>query len=701
MKRKKNILKTFAFLISATAAVNTACVDEIEFGNSFLEKASGGDVTSDTVFSNVTYVTQYLNTLYSMQYYGIPYCNTYSQQSAPYQESNDIYVGKTCMLTDCYVTTYGFGLKTSYLQGTHTSNYGNRADKFHYINNRVWSAVRYAYLLMERIDEVPNMSDETKASYVAQAKCIVASRCFDVFRHYGAVPIIDHAFTGSESTVELPRATVAEYVDYLTGLLDDAIKVLPWQLSNPSADLGHWTKAGAMALKCKILQFAASPLFNSEQPYYPGATDNLSVWYGNYDQQRWADCLKACEEFFAANDGSYYLWPAADNSNAGYIRPEDYRLAYRNGYSQLESPEVLHSVRHFTTDAYKSGYYVWHQWMSPTVDSNGGGVINRAYYPTQEYAEMFPWADGRNFDWDEAEQNGDKDVAALTVYTTDKNMTANPASADAKTQYSHTLDHMFGKMTLKGKSPSYYNLTRDPRLYEEMWCNGMPYTLDWTTGNMSGTNIETWVGGTHSAQTPVLQQGTFATGYGLMKWVMGDDYLRLPTQWVTLRLSDIYLTYAEALAQTGNLAKACEQINIVRARVGLPGIAESNPQLNLLSDKDALIEEILRERACELGMEDSRFFELIRYKRADIFEKKLHALCIYWLKNGQRNESAWYNGNKILRGYYPTEFEYEKVEWSQSPRSWWTDGFDPKWYLSPFPITEINKGYGLVQNPGW
>lgn len=186
-----------------------------------------------------------------------------------------------------------------------------------------------------------------------------------------------------------------------------------------------------------------------------------------------------------------------------------------------------------------------------------------------------------------------------------------------------------------------------------------------------------------------------------MKWVMGDDYLRLPTQWVTLRLSDIYLTYAEALAQTGNLAKACEQINIVRARVGLPGIAESNPQLNLLSDKDALIEEILRERACELGMEDSRFFDLIRYKRADIFEKKLHALCIYWLKNGQRNESAWYNGNKILRGYYPTEFEYEKVEWSQSPRSWWTDGFDPKWYLSPFPITEINKGYGLVQNPGW
>ena len=30
-----------------------------------------------------------------------------------------------------------------------------------------------------------------------------------------------------------------------------------------------------------------------------------------------------------------------------------------------------------------------------------------------------------------------------------------------------------------------------------------------------------------------------------------------------------------------------------------------------------------------------------------------------------------------------------------------TEGFDPKWYLTPFPLTEVNKGYGLVQNPGW
>ncbi|MDH6341921.1 hypothetical protein M2480_000584 [Parabacteroides sp. PFB2-12] len=61
-------------------------------------------------------------------------------------------------------------------------------------------------------------------------------------------------------------------------LLDDAAKVLPWayETSNPGDydnaenDMGRWTRAGAMALKCKVLLFAASPLFNSAEPFYGG-----------------------------------------------------------------------------------------------------------------------------------------------------------------------------------------------------------------------------------------------------------------------------------------------------------------------------------------------------------------------------------------------------------------------------------------------
>ena len=51
--------------------------------------------------------------------------------------------------------------------------------------------------------------------------------------------------------------------------------------------------------------------------------------------------------------------------------------------------------------------------------------------------------------------------------------------------------------------------------------------------------------------------------------------------------------------------------------------------------------------------------------------------------------------------YEPTDFEYERFTFNNRARVFWSQGFDPKWYLFPFPQTEINKGYGLVQNPGW
>lgn len=69
------------------------------------------------------------------------------------------------------------------------------------------------------------------------------------------------------------------------------------------------------------------------------------------------------------------------------------------------------------------------------------------------------------------------------------------------------------------------------------------------------------------------------------------------------------------------MQKAIDQVDIVRARVGLGGLAKCNPTKNLTTDKNALLEEILRERACELGLEDVRFFDMIRYKRADLFQK--------------------------------------------------------------------------------
>ena len=119
--------------------------------------------------------------------------------------------------------------------------------------------------------------------------------------------------------------------------------------------------------------------------------------------------------------------------------------------------------------------------------------------------------------------------------------------------------------------------------------------------------------------------------------------------------------------------------------------------MNLTGNADALMEEILRERACELGLEDVRLFDMIRNKRADLFTKPLNGLLIE--RADGRNES-WSDKPESGRGEFPTQFNYTKFQIRNVARSWWTS-FSPKWYLAAFPGNEVNKDYGLTQNPGW
>lgn len=146
------------------------------------------------------------------------------------------------------------------------------------------------------------MDGNEKERLKAEAKVIIASRYFDMFRHFGGLPIVKASFA-AENEYDVPRATVEETVNFMIGLLDEAATVLPWDLTEDGEAnwQGRMTKAAAMGLKCKILLFAASPLFNDNEPYCTAepqeAVINHQVWYGGYKPELWKACLTACEEF--------------------------------------------------------------------------------------------------------------------------------------------------------------------------------------------------------------------------------------------------------------------------------------------------------------------------------------------------------------------------------------------------------------------
>ncbi len=684
----------------------TACTDEIKFGDAFIEKTPGGTVSLDTVFNSAEYTKQFLVGLYVTQYYGLPFKNA---TSAPWSAS--YWNCKMDALTDCYQQHFSNGAAYGkYYGGLLNSADISNTDHplISYTHDYVWETVRRCYLLMDNLDKVPGLTDDEKNNMIAQAKCLIASRYFDLYSIYGGLPIIDKTYTGLEGTYEIPRATAEATANFMVKLLDEAIPYLRWAYNGNTIETdaanntGRWTAAGAMALKAKILLFNASPLYNNDQPYYDGTTqaekDSL-VWHGGFKQERWERALAACQDFMNANasNGNWYQLNQVANRGKN-TKVEDYRQAYRMGYIYQGSREIIHATR-VTGQTSNKASYQWANFVGPFGNSNG--PFRHSYNPTEEYVEMFPWSDGTPFNWE-------TDSLAGKI-----------GGEKGKLFYEWTGGRVVTKTA-----------TRDPRLYENAIVCSQTLSLNWTTGKPEGDVYELWVKGEHegtdaaafddkTGELLIMEKdlGRFATGYGTIKYYLGQEYYGKYTQWVTLSYDEMLLMYAECLAQCGRLDEAIARVDEVRDRVGLKGLKYGQAaykgdksKLPNLSTKEGVIEEILRERACELGMSNNRYYDMIRYKRTDWMTKKLHGLITFRMmlnskKELVQNNNPYIGTDKNSGGKEPTMFTYQKFQIQNRARYLWD--FQPndkevlKWLLMPMPLSEINKGYGLVQNPGW
>lgn len=207
------------------------------------------------------------------------------------------------------------------------------------------------------------------------------------------------------------------------------------------------------------------------------------------------------------------------------------------------------------------------------------------------------------------------------------------------------------------------NPTREPRLYETCAVPG-----------------DTWRDGSVAPVYTNHPNYTVGTGFFQMKFILNQDSDRegKPVQWPYLRLPEVMLSYAEAINEYngGPDATAYEQINAVRNRVGLPDLQAG------LGQKE-FREALLRERALELGYEEVRWFDLVRWGRSEDFTKKLYGLQVTGVGGTTTN---------------PVSYTFIRTE--LATRNWATY-WDTKWYLAAFPQTEVDKDYGIVQNPGW
>lgn len=617
MKSLRKLLYTV--LLTGSLFTTISCED-LAFGDKFLQKPPSSDVTIDTIFSTAEYARRVLWRSYQYLPYGMETANYWTQMWLGTLEGltdlNYDNVGYSGLAKVYYPGNYNASIedtKSSYPTGTRTKCRFNNSE------SHIWTGIRHAWLLCENVDRVPDMDAAEKARLKAEAKMIVAIYYSHMLRHFGALPIVDHAIDPEDTNLP-KRATLQDTVDFIIRLLNDAINTpeFPWRVSE--AEIANWdgrmNKAGAMALKARVLLFVASPLFNSATAYCEGeASTQLMTWFGGYERERWKLAIDACEEFFnALNTNHYYkLVEAGDNGTA------DVREAYTSAYYDRGTTETLISVRRNIFTANNNSI------LSNSIRWGG-------YCPTKEYFDMFPMADGTDFSWDNPEQ---------------------------------------------AKNPF---INRDPRLYETFILDGDKYNgrkAD-LTEKYDG-DPENYPQGADWAQGGSTHQLSLATGLACRKWGLDRNatWKSRPIQWPFLRLAEIYLSYAEALNEYhgGPTQAAYDAVDKVRARVNLPGLKKGLSQ-------EQFREALLRERACEFGYEEVRFFDLIRWKLYHVFEQPLHGVHVYRHKD-------------------TGEYKFEHFALTKYSRIWWNSGFEPRWCLSAFPSKEVNKGYGLVQNPGW
>lgn len=134
-----------------------------------------------------------------------------------------------------------------------------------------------------------------------------------------------------------------------------------------------------------------------------------------------------------------------------------------------------------------------------------------------------------------------------------------------------------------------------------------------------------------------------------------------------MRLGEIYLNYAEAAFALGQTGEALNALNAIRERAGMPVLSSIT------------FDDIVNERKVELAFERSRYWDLKRWRIADV------------------PLNTQYTGVQYTWDVAANTFAIRRTNNAETR----VRLFEPEDYYLPIPINEIENNDALIQNPGF
>ena len=519
-------------------------------------------------------------------------------------------------------------------------------------NNDMYAKIRQANMALENLRTATFDDKPLNERLQGESHFLRAFYYHQMIRHFGGVPLVVRSY-GLGEDYSVVRDSWQACVDFVIKECDSAILLL----KGKSLQQGRASELAAMALKSRMLLYAASDLYDvptakSKSSLISGYAHPELIGYLTGDRTaRWTAAKNAAKAVMDAASTLGYKLNLTTPVSAAEGKKNYISLAMGGGSKSADvdkaaETEILFG-RYWTIskDEY-SGMYVgltngpngYHNWAGNT--------------PVQELVDDYEMMDGTKFNWSNLAQ----------------------------------------------KAQPYTN--RDPRLYATILYDGANWKpRDKISGNVDPANqIQTgkydqgggiFLPGLDTRSSSIENWNGSWTGYYVRKFTdpdpaIVDNTTRQTIPWPFFRYTEVVMNYIEACIELGENTEAQTWLNKIRFRAGMPAVTETGA---------ALKERYRNERRVELAYEDQRYHDCRRWMIAPttLGRKLVYIDVVGTLKPGATPSSP-YKRDETKYNYTYTPLEVN----SQESRRW-----DDKMYFRPIPLDEMNTNLKLIQNPGY
>lgn len=506
--------------------------------------------------------------------------------------------------------------------------------------------IREAMIFIRNVHPLPEQGISAQEVAYMQAECrfMAAYYWYLLANTYGPVPFKPDYVAPTDfnlSDLMEGQRPYYEIIDWCDREMQAVAKILPARYTE-ARKYGRVTSVMCLAVRARMLLFAASPLVNGN-PDYAGhvSRDGEHLFSTAADPERWTRAAAACRELIETAEAAghaLYVEQNADGSVDPFASCQNLFLTRFD-----EGNKEILFARPGGCD-----YSEYEKHICPASSGGSGGLG-----VTQSLVDAFFMRNGLPI--------GDPDSGYVEEgFSASDDRRGNDWEADCND----------GATTKAGTYNMYCN--REPRFYTAVSYNGSYFRQE-------DRPYEFFYGQQDNPHTHDAPQN----GYLLRKKVSPDTNVKEGNfkyrPGILYRLGEAYLNYAEALneSEPGH-SDILFYLNKIRERAGVRQYTAGATDNNFIhvdpADQDAMRRLIRAERRVELCCEGLRYDDLRRWKEA---ETALNG-DFYGMNFSGRTASAFY-----VRTPYQTRV-YKK-----------------SYYWFPIHQTEIDKNPRLVQNPYW